>query len=172
MYCKHVQRELSAYLDREVTLSKQKKIEKHLAKCNECKSKYEELKLTMEKVSFYPEIEVSNNFTNKVMSRIEKEKISFEDCLNKLVTSHKMVSSIVLLFFLIGLVSLVMIANKLPIFIVGKVFYHLFSSSYFVSDKLVQVYPELRIFLQSASFISFLSFIFILQKVKRWDKSK
>jgi hypothetical protein len=174
--CEHVQKNLSAYLDGEIDLSREKKIKGHLNSCKKCKLKYENLKATVESLRFYPEIEVANNFTNKVMNRINKERVnvnlSLEDVIGELLLSNKLVTFTIIFLSLLSIISVVTIVKQVPLFVIGKIFYHLFSSSYFVSDKLVKVYPEFKLYLQSALFVSFIGFIFTLQWMKQWDKSK
>ena len=76
-----------------------------------------------------------------------------------------------LIISFLGAISLAFIANELQLFTLGTILYHLFSSSYFVSDKLIQLYPELMLYLQSALVVSILSFIVVIQRFKKRDDS-
>ncbi|MBM7624076.1 anti-sigma factor family protein [Sporohalobacter salinus] len=173
MECKKVQQTLSAYLDKEVSDFETKKIERHLDKCKRCRSAYQTLKNTVDKLEYYPQIEADDNFTEEVMNKIEEENslsdLVFEDWLNKFILSHKLITTIILLCFLVSAILIFTVANKLSIFIIGKVFYHLFSSSYFVSDSLTALYPESLFYLEGIFLISLVSFLFILKQIKEWD---
>lgn len=175
MECKEVQQILSAYLDQKVSDFKAKKIERHLDKCKRCKLNYQTLKNTVDKLEYYPQIEPNDSFTAEVMHKIEGEKSSsnpvFEDWLSKFVLSNKLIITSISLILLVSAILVFTIVNKLPIFVVSKVGYHLFSSSYFISDNLITVYPELLLYLEGVFLISLVGFIFILKQIKEWDSS-
>ena len=176
MECKEVQKTLSAYLDQEISDFEAKKIERHLDKCEECRLNYQALKDTVDKLEYYPQIDTDEGFTEEVMQKIEEEKrlsnLVFEDWLSEFIKSHKLIAAVISLAFLVSPILILAVANKLSIFIIGKVFYHLFSSSYFVSDSLIEVYPELLLYLEGIFLISLVGFIFMLKQIKKWNKSR
>ncbi|SJZ59058.1 zf-HC2 domain-containing protein [Selenihalanaerobacter shriftii] len=173
--CKYVQKNLSAYLDEEISLFNQKRIQKHLIKCKKCRLKYKNLEVTVQTLNTFPDISPSKDFTNKVMEQVTKEKntnLSLEQWISNIFKTYKLTTVTISLFSVLGISSLALIANKLPFFTIGKIFYHLFNSSYFVSDKLVQVYPQLMIYLQSTLLISLFGFVFMFQQFNKKNKSK
>jgi len=175
MECHKIQRELSAYLDQEVPSFTKKKIEKHLDGCYECRLKYEELSALVGNLNNYQSIGLSNDFTDKVICKIEEENaiynLSLEDWLSSLFVNNKLITIAMLIISFLGAISLAFIANELQLFTLGTILYHLFSSSYFVSDKLIQLYPELMLYLQSALVVSILGFIVVIQRFKKRDDS-
>ena len=70
MKCKHVRKELSAYLDGEVSAPARIGIEKHLAKCPECERYKKELSLVTESLRRLGRIEPSASFYSETMRRI------------------------------------------------------------------------------------------------------
>lgn len=175
MKCKQVQQTLSAYLDQEISDFEAKKVERHLDQCERCRLDYQALQETVGKLDYYPQIEAADGFTEEVITGIEEEKslsdLVFEDWLSKFILSHKLVIIVMSLFLLLGITLVFTVIDKSSALIVGKVFYHLFSSSYFVSDSLVAVYPELLLYLEGAFLISLVGFIFMFKQIKEWNKS-
>ena len=70
MKCRHVKRELSAYIDAAVSPQARIRIEKHLVKCAECSRYRDDLTRLVESVRRVSRIEPSRGFWFGVMGRV------------------------------------------------------------------------------------------------------
>lgn len=74
MVCKKVRKELSSYLDNEVSFNKRVKIEKHLKRCTDCSYRLEQLKkihTLMQKALFK---EPKQGFYERLSPRLEEDE--------------------------------------------------------------------------------------------------
>lgn len=72
--CNIVEINLLEYIEKKLNKEENEKIEKHLKICQRCKKIYEELKETSEFLGTHKVPEISEDFTERVMQRIRKEK--------------------------------------------------------------------------------------------------
>jgi len=74
MKCKLTGKELSAYIDGEVSASARVRIERHVARCPECDRYMKELSLVVESVRRLGRIEPSATFSAEMMRRVKTSK--------------------------------------------------------------------------------------------------
>lgn len=90
------------YLEKELSPSENKKVEKHLASCIKCKNAVEERKILLKASESLPLWEVPPDFTGQTMAQIFPEKVSLRSWLAAAAVS---LSSIILLFSLFFIFS-------------------------------------------------------------------
>ena len=89
--------ELQRYLSRELDSQEREKIESHLAACKFCGGRLEEYRSLFAGLKREPEISLPEDFTQKVLTAMEKEKeLSFRD------NALQMAIYLVLLIFMAG----------------------------------------------------------------------
>lgn len=74
MDCKKAKNLMPEYLDQGLSSEDQKLLDKHLAGCHECRRELEVLRSSWELLSEYKAPVVDNNFTSKVVFRIQQKK--------------------------------------------------------------------------------------------------
>ena len=78
MNCKKIKKLLQLYIDNTLTFGEKQIVEKHLEKCSECRAELKSLSATVRLIKSLPEVSTSQDFTEKLMSKIsqieEKER--------------------------------------------------------------------------------------------------
>ncbi len=71
MDCQDVYKLMNRYIDREITIEEERVLEFHLGRCTNCQKEFSKLK----EMSFLLDtLELSHDFTSKVMTKIQEEK--------------------------------------------------------------------------------------------------
>ncbi|MDA8126226.1 MAG: anti-sigma factor [Deltaproteobacteria bacterium] len=70
MRCRHVQKRLSAYQDREVSRKEREQIANHLEGCPACRSAYDELEQAWQVLAMIPEIDAAPGFEKRLAEKI------------------------------------------------------------------------------------------------------
>jgi len=79
MNCKKVKKELSSYLDNEISLDKRLEIEKHLQKCTSCSYQLKQLKKIHTLMQEIPFQEPEPGFYERLSSRLNKKRINLKE---------------------------------------------------------------------------------------------
>ncbi len=72
MHCKETQKNLSAYLDNEMSRSKYNLMSIHLSQCADCSHALDNLKEPMDIIKKVPDVTMSNEFNTRLAARISE----------------------------------------------------------------------------------------------------
>lgn len=79
MNCKRVKKELSSYLDNEISLDKRLEIEKHLQRCTSCFYQLKQLKKIRILIQESPFQKPEPGFYERLSSRLNKKRINLKE---------------------------------------------------------------------------------------------
>ncbi|RKD33169.1 zf-HC2 domain-containing protein [Thermohalobacter berrensis] len=74
MDCKEFNENLSLYIDNELTMEKKEDFEAHLQHCQQCKKEYESMKLIVESLGSFKQVELPKNYKSELRRKLKNQR--------------------------------------------------------------------------------------------------
>ena len=75
MNCNKIKNLINSYIDRALKAEAAQQIEEHLKSCSLCREEYRKMKSIVRSLNSLPQVDVPQDFTQKIMAQVNKEKI-------------------------------------------------------------------------------------------------